>query len=607
MFTTVIAQRLWPWAIGAGLGLIFLVDLALGPRVAIWLLYPVLLLGASRLPQRSWPLLVALASTVLMVLVPLWSWATVGFQSADALNRGLGLLVLWAAALCQLLRRRGEEEQVRLLTELEQVYRTAPLGLALLSPELRFLRINERLAAWHGLPVAAHLGKKIHEVIPDLAGAVEELLRRVFATGEPVLEVEMQARVQTAPDHYRTGLVNFFPLKNPQGKVQAVGVFVQDITERKEMEAALKENEELYRTLFETSPDAIGLMDLDAKIIKVNQQSRALFGYGPDEDLRGKDGLGYVAPEDRARIMPYLESLKATGTVGTIEMLSQKKDGSRVPIEATARFLLDAQGQPKMLVGFCRDISARKQGEMEREQLYQQVRDHREQLRSLSRRLMEAQEAERRFLASELHDEIGQVLTAVSLNLEAAKTVAGPAAAPQLQEGLHTVNRALQQVRDLSLDLRPAMLDLLGLEAALRWYADRQAQRAGFTFQLASNLGQQRLATELETAGFRVAQESLTNVVRHARAQHVDIELQMTESTLHMTIRDDGIGFDLARQRQQAAAGQSLGLFGMQERVHLLGGRIDVHSQPGQGTRVEVYLPLNDLPPLTGPQGQDSA
>ncbi len=136
--------------------MIFFLDLALGSRVAVWLLYIVLLLASARWSPPSCWLLVALASTVLVLLAPFWS--TVGYQAGDVLNRGLGILALWAAAVCQLLRRHSDVEQARLLTELDQVYNSAPLGLALLSPQLTFLRINDHLAALHGLPAAAHFG-----------------------------------------------------------------------------------------------------------------------------------------------------------------------------------------------------------------------------------------------------------------------------------------------------------------------------------------------------------------------------------------------------------------------------------------------------------------
>ncbi len=217
-------------------------------------------------------------------------------------------------------------------------------------------------------------------------------------------------------------------------------------------------------------------------------------------------------------------------------------------------------------------------------------------LEALSRRLIETQEEERRNLARELHDEIGQVLTTVNLNLEALRPRVEPAALPRLEESLEVVGRAIEQVRSLSLDLRPASLDLLGLEAALRAYLTRQAARAGLALEFTSNLGERRLPPTLEIVLFRVAQEAMTNVLRHARATRCRVELT-TDGEVRLTVRDDGVGFDAAAAQERALRGvgfdlAGFGLVSMRERVVLFGGRIDFDSAPGRGTTIRVQFPL---------------
>ena len=236
---------------------------------------------------------------------------------------------------------------------------------------------------------------------------------------------------------------------------------------------------------------------------------------------------------------------------------------------------------------------------IEHARLFDQVRAGRERAQNLSQQLLEAQEAERRRLARELHDEIGQALTAVKLNLQGVQRAADPAIAGRLDESVAIVDRALQQVRNLSLDLRPSMLDDLGLVSALRWYLDKQAQRAGFVGEFVAGPMAIRAPANLETACFRVAQEALTNIVRHAKAKHVRMELREAGGELSLFIRDDGVGFDVAAARQRAVGGGSLGLLGMQERVVLSRGRIDIQSAAGRGTEIHVRLPLvPTLPPL---------
>lgn len=220
---------------------------------------------------------------------------------------------------------------------------------------------------------------------------------------------------------------------------------------------------------------------------------------------------------------------------------------------------------------------------IERGRLLESVRAGRERLEALSRRLLTVQEEERRRLAIELHDELGQILTAVKINLQSM-----PA---QLLHAVDSVDRAMETTRDLALDLRPAMLDDLGLAAALRWYADRFAQQ----MHLAVHLSIEEipdLSSIFATASFRVAQEALTNIARHAAARNVWVDLHRTSRGLELTVRDDGAGFDVEAARERATQGVSLGLVGMEERVSLAGGTIDIRSTAGKGTEVRARFPL---------------
>jgi signal transduction histidine kinase len=157
------------------------------------------------------------------------------------------------------------------------------------------------------------------------------------------------------------------------------------------------------------------------------------------------------------------------------------------------------------------------------------------------------------------------------------------------------VEQAIQQVRNLSLDLRPSMLDDLGLVATLRWYLDRQAKWAGFTAQFTADPPDLQLLSNLETVCFRLVQEALTNIMRHAQARRVRVDLRQLETELELLIQDDGLGFEVELTLARAVQGAGLGLLGMQERVALLGGRLDIHSALGRGTEIRVYLPLSSL------------
>lgn len=224
----------------------------------------------------------------------------------------------------------------------------------------------------------------------------------------------------------------------------------------------------------------------------------------------------------------------------------------------------------------------------------EQERQHASQkLQALSYRLVEVQEAERRHIARELHDEIGQSLTAAEMNLQAALRMPAPAALEKrLAESRDAVGRVLEQVHDLSLNLRPSMLDDLGLAPALRWYTQRQAELTGLVASFQAEGVDLRMDPIIETECFRVAQEALTNVVRHAQARHVVVRLGNLQGKLVLSVRDDGIGFDVAAYREQAVRGASLGLLSMEERATLAGGGLEMISSPAKGTEVRAWFPL---------------
>ena len=235
---------------------------------------------------------------------------------------------------------------------------------------------------------------------------------------------------------------------------------------------------------------------------------------------------------------------------------------------------------PEGLSVFFQDVTERRRDE--------------ETLRTLSRRLLTAQEEERRRLARELHDEVGQVLTAVKIQLQTLLRSGATPAPGRLQAAVDSVDHAIGGLRILAFNLRPAILDDLGLSAALRWQGDRFAAETGTEVSLNIERLEGRLPTEVETACFRVAQEALTNVARHARATHVDVELRLgppeEPDGLALRIRDDGAGFEQADARRRMAEGGCMGLSGMEERVRLAGGRFEVRSRPGEGTAVWVHF-----------------
>ncbi len=233
-------------------------------------------------------------------------------------------------------------------------------------------------------------------------------------------------------------------------------------------------------------------------------------------------------------------------------------------------------------------------------QLFEEVEAARSRLVELSRRLIRAQEDERHHIARELHDEIGQALSAIKIHLDVIGRdlfAPGPMKS-RIAEGVALLERTLRQIRSISLDLRPLLLDDFGLVSALRSFLAHQSRIAGFAgrFDVTPAGVDFRLEPELETTCFRVAQEALTNISRHAGARKVEIELRLGATELELEVRDDGAGFDVAEARLRGSAGTNLGLVGMQERVGIVGGRITIRSTPGQGTEISARFPLSAKP-----------
>ncbi len=216
-----------------------------------------------------------------------------------------------------------------------------------------------------------------------------------------------------------------------------------------------------------------------------------------------------------------------------------------------------------------------------------------DRLQSLARRLEAAKEEERKEIARELHDDMGPTLTAVVINLQLIGVEKdGEKAKHRIADSIDLVDRMVQQIRDLSLDLRPPLLDEMGLVAALKGYLESQAQRTGIEIEVRSDKPLPHLAPEVEITAFRVAQEAVTNAIRHARSKKIEVDVEPVNGAILIQVEDHGQGFDVQRTVEGPATGKSIGLLGMQERARMLGGELQLDSAPGRGTRVWLRLPL---------------
>lgn len=423
-------------------------------------------------------------------------------------------------------------------------------------------------------------------IYPDDRPAVQEVSRAALA-GERPYEIEHRIILPDGTIRWVHELAEV--IRSPDGSAsQMIGV-VRDITARREADEALRASQAMLELVLDSIPQGVFWKDRNSIYLGANRVARETWGLKASELVVGLSDFQLPSPtskETKYCTLKDREVMDSNQPQFGIEETLTRADGSTIWLETNKVPMHDPDGHVIGVLGTWQDITERKRVDDE-------LRASRERLQTLSRQLLNAQEVERRHIARELHDQIGQSLTAIKLNL---KTLQPPAhettAWATLLETITVVDQTLEQVRTLSLDLRPSMLDDLGLVSALRWYLDRQAKRVGFSVQFAAESPDSGVSKEIETTCFRVAQEIVTNIARHANARNVRVTLHRFDSELELLIQDDGVGFDLAAANERAARGGSMGLLGMQERVMIVGGRVDIQSAPSLGTEVRVCFPL---------------
>jgi PAS domain S-box-containing protein len=356
-----------------------------------------------------------------------------------------------------------------------------------------------------------------------------------------------------------------------------------EITERKRAEHALQEGERKYRDLFEDSRDAIYRTRRDGRILDINPAGLELFGYAREEIIGMSVERLYADTADRPA---FLRAIEKTGAVRDYELRFRRKDGTVLDCLVTATVWRNAQGHVGGFHGTIRDVTGRKRAEA-RLQAY-----HR-QLRVLASELALAEERERRRMAEGLHDHVAQGLTVAKLRLDSLRQDATDSAfARRLDEIRHTIDETIQQTRTLIFDFSPPVLHELGFEAALEWLVEEFGARHGLPATFEDDGRPKPLDEPVRLTLFRAARELLANVARHARARRVQVRVRRDDQKICLEVEDDGAGFDPASLDNRRADDRTFGLFSIRERLDYHGGRLDIVSEPGKGTRVTLVAPL---------------
>lgn len=343
----------------------------------------------------------------------------------------------------------------------------------------------------------------------------------------------------------------------------------------------------LQQTILHHIPDQAWLKDRDSRYILVNEPFLASVGLAVDAVL-GRTPADVWPAGWGERFMATDREVVQSGRRLRFEEERPGPHNELRWFDTVKTPLLDAQGQVLGIVGISRDITDRK--EMERN-----LRESRTQLRELSAYLQTVREEERSRISRELHDELGQSLTAIQLGLGSLKERHGDRTAwnETLSELQHLTGQTVKAMQLLASDLRPPVLDDLGLQAAIEWQLKDFTRRSGVPHELHLPQTPFLCDADASTALFRIVQEALTNVSRHSQATRVTVTLQAGQAGIRLSVADNGRGMD----EQLAVAPSSLGLIGMRERTLMLGGRLFITSSPGSGTTVDVHLPASLTPP----------
>src|SRR5208337_1204423 len=494
-----------------------------------------------------------------------------------------------AIALRDITERKRAEEALRESEErFRAIVENAPFGYYRVGKDGLWQYVNPVWERMHGLSSREVIGKRFEITQPlDSVGEATELVKRALA-GETIVG-EFDRLTRECKIEYHS--FNIQPVKH---RTEIVGIegFINDITERKRAEEALRASEERYRLLAENVTDVIWVMNLDLHYTYVSPSVMRLRGVTAEEAMAEEleetltprsleVARTTFAEELRKESMPHKDLFRSR----TLELEQICKDGSTVWTEVRATFLRDSEGRAVSILGVTRDISERKRAE--------------DSLRRLSGRILQMQDEERRHIARELHETAAQSLAGLAINLNMVRDSAphlSPRASACLSESLELAEQCSREIRTLCYLLHPPLVDEAGLAPALRWYTAGFAQRSGIEVHVEVSPEFGRLPSDLELTLYRIVQEALTNIHLHSGSKTARICLQRWPNGIVLTVADEGHGFPSAALGMAGPESTDIGVGipGMRERLRQLGGRL--HIQTGsRGTTLRAILPLGEV------------
>ena len=487
----------------------------------------------------------------------------------------------WVGICFDITDQKGHEQQLR---DSEERYR----NLVDIAPDMIFVHQGGKITFMNPAGLRMLGAPDLNSVVglnvldlahPDFHEIIRERIRQTAAGQQvPTMEQRLRRYDGTYVD-VELGATGFLLQGQP-----AVQVVARDITARLKAQEELRSSETRFHLVTRATTDIVYDWDMSTNGIWWNENLRLLFGYeGKPEDLGITFWTSLIHPEDAPRIEASLFGAIADGKQFWADEYRFKRiDGSYANLLDRGYIVRDTQGRAVRMIGAMMDISDRKLTE-------HRLRDSREQLRALTGHLESIREEERTRIAREIHDELGQALTGLKMDLSwfASRLPNQPALAEKSASMLKLIDSTVHSVRRLSTELRPAILDNLGLIPAIEWLAQEFPKRSGVTCRFRTADDDLSVDEARTTALFRICQEALTNVARYAGATEVQINLEADEKEIALRVTDNGRGITDAEMKGT----KSLGLLGMRERARLLGGTLQIEGTSGKGTTLTVRIP----------------
>jgi len=425
-------------------------------------------------------------------------------------------------------------------------------------------------------------------VHPDDRTHVEESLRDALAANAPY-NVEYRIRLPDGGIRWVHSVAE--TVRDDEANVIKLVGTLMDITERKMAELALRESEERYRSVIETAGSVILVLSPDRRILEWNREAESVYGWRR-ADVIGRDCLELCLADDPPSVLKDdLEQVLAGKEIRGIETVVCTRDRRVRVLCWNFNRLVDSHGRATGIIAVAQDVTERKKAE---EQLHKTLT----QVRTLSGRVEVVREEERARIARELHDELGVGLTCLKIDLSRLQSLVAdgsgsfthPAVDNRIRSMMDFIDTQIGAVQRIVTELRPPVLDDLGLMAALEWQAQDFERRTGVRCTFSAAHRDLPLDSDQASMIFRICQEALTNVARHAHATDVDVSLEVRDGTLRLQVKDNGRGLP----EEKLLAPQSLGLLGMRERAELFGGHVSIVGHPNLGTTVTMALPYGE-------------